>query len=299
MQNDIYERITNLIVERLQAGIIPWKQPWSSDTYPRNMITSRPYHGINFWLLLSTGHDSPFYLSFQQVKTLGGSIKKGEKSLPVVFWKLLDTEEKDGTIKKTPFLKYYNVFNLSQTEGIDPTKLPALELPNPNFDPIAKAEELVEQWKDCPQIKFNQSQAYYSLTQDFIGMPNPQSFFNAPEYYSVLFHEATHSTGNIKRLGRHAKMRDLNFGSHSYSQEELIAEMGAAYLCGICGIEQQTIPNSTAYIQSWIRTFKNDPKILVIAAAQAQKAVGYILNDHSSGDPIPEEKELILEPLEA
>jgi len=299
MQNDIYERITNLIVERLQAGIIPWKQPWSSDTYPRNMITSRPYHGINFWLLLSTGHDSPFYLSFQQVKTLGGSIKKGEKSLPVVFWKLLDTEEKDGTIKKTPFLKYYNVFNLSQTEGIDPIKLPSLELPNPNFDPIAKAEELVEQWKDCPQIKFNQSQAYYSLTQDFIGMPNPQSFFNAPEYYSVLFHEATHSTGNIKRLGRHAKMRDLNFGSHSYSQEELIAEMGAAYLCGICGIEQQTIPNSTAYIQSWIRTFKNDPKILVIAAAQAQKAVGYILNDHSSGDPIPEEKELILEPLEA
>jgi len=298
MQNDIYERITNLIVERLKSGVIPWKQPWSSDTHPRNMISKRPYHGINFWLLLSTGNESPFYLSFQQVKVLGGNIKKGEKSIPVVFWKLLNTEEKDGTIKKTPFLKYYNVFNLSQTEGIDPIRLPDAEIPNPNFDPISKAEELVEQWKDCPQIKFNQSQAYYSPSQDVIGMPNPQSFFNAPDYYSVLFHEATHSTGNIKRLGRHAKMRDLNFGSHSYSQEELVAEMGAAYLSGMCGIENQTIPNSTAYIQSWIRTFKNDPKVLVIAAAQAQKAVGYILYDHSSGDPIPEEKELILEPLD-
>lgn len=301
MQNDIYERITNLIVERLQAGVIPWKQPWSSDTHPRNMISNRPYHGINFWLLLSSGHESPFYLSFQQVKALGGNIKKGEKSIPVVFWKLLNTEEKDGTIKKTPFLKYYNVFNLSQTEGIEPIKVPISDPPNPHFDPIAKAEELIELWEDCPVIKLNQSQAYYSPSQDFIGMPNPQSFFNAPDYYSVLFHEATHSTGNIKRLGRHAKMRDLNFGSHSYSysysQEELVAEMGAAYMCGMCGIEQQTLPNSSAYIQSWIRTFKNDPKVLVIAANQAQKAVNYILNNRTADDLSADEKELILEPF--
>ena len=297
LEQDIYKRITDQIINRMQAGVIPWKQPWSSDTHPRNMISNRPYHGINFWLLLSSGHESPFYLSFQQVKVLGGNIKKGEKSIPVIFWKLLDSEEKDGTIKKTPFLRYYNVFNLTQTEGIDGGMIPALELPNPNFDPIAKAEELVEQWKDCPPIKFNQSQAFYSPAQDFIGMPNPQSFFRAPEYYSVLFHEATHSTGNIKRLGRHAKMRDLNFGSHSYSQEELVAEMGAAYLCGMCGIEQETIPNSTAYIQSWIRTFKNDPKVLVIAAAQAQKAVNYIQDDYSSEVYAPEEHEPVLEPF--
>ena len=109
--------------------------------------------------------------------------------------------------------------------------------------------------------------------------------------------KCVHSTGNIKRLGRHAKMRDLQFASHEYSQEELVAEMGAAYLCGMCGIEQQTLPNSTAYIQSWIRTFKNDPKGLIIAAAQAQKAVGYILNEHSSEVYAPEEQEPILEPF--
>jgi len=296
---DIYERITNLIIDRLQAGVVPWKQPWSSETTPRNMVSLRPYHGINFWLLLSLGNSSPYFASFQQIKTLGGNIKKGEKSIPVVFWKLLESEDKPGEIKKTPFLRYYNVFNLTQTEGIDPTKLPALELPNPNFEPISKAEELVEQWTDCPPIKLNQSQAFYSPALDLVGMPNPQSFFRAPEYYSVLFHELTHSTGHQSRLGRHAKMRDLNFGSHSYSQEELVAEMGAAYLCGMTGIEQQTIPNSTAYIQSWIRTFKNDPKVLVLAAAQAQKAVNNILNDNSSVDPIPDAKEFILEPLGA
>lgn len=298
IEQDIYQRITDLIINRMQSGIVPWRQPWTSETLPRNMVSNRAYNGINFWLLLSMGHPSPFYLSFLQVKTLGGNIRKGEKSIPIVFWKLLEKEEKPGELKKTPFLKYYNVFNLSQTEGIDPGKLPTTEPPNPDFDPIAKAEELIEQWDDCPTIKLNQGQAFYSPAQDFVGMPSPQSFFKAPEYYSVLFHELTHSTGHQSRLGRHAKMRDLNFGSHDYySQEELVAEMGAAYLCGLCGIEQHTIPNSTAYIQSWIRTFKNDPKVLVIAAAQAQRAVGYIMNDRTPEDPTAEEKELIVEPF--
>jgi len=295
---DIYQRITDLIITRMQAGVIPWKQPWNSDTLPRNGISLRPFHGINFWLLLSLNYESPYYYSFQQIKSLGGTVKKGMKSAPVVFWKLLQTEEKDGTIKKTPFLKYYNVFNLSQCEGIDPAKLPSSDPPNPNFDPIGKADQLIEEWYDCPVIKLNQNHAYYSPSQDIVGMPNPQSFYNESGYYSVLFHELTHSVGHINRLDRHSKMRNLTFNSHEYSAEELVAEMGAAYLCGICGIEQETIPNSTAYIQSWIRTFKNDPKVLIIGAGQAVKSVDYILNHRNAENIFPEEEELILEPLE-
>ena len=298
--NDIYERITNLIVDRMQAGVVPWQIPWrTKNGMPRNMTTNRPYSGINFWMLLCMPYTSPFYMTFEQARALGGNIRKGEKATMVIFWKMIESVEKDGTKKKTPFLKYFNVFNLKQTEGIDEKKIPETEAFDHEFNSIAAADRIIYEWKDCPKIKWDADHAYYSPSADTVCMPNQRTFFHDEQCYSVLFHELTHSTGNVKRLGRHAKMNDLNFGSHSYSQEELVAEMGAAYLCGMCGIEQQTLPNSTAYIQSWIRTFKNDPKVLIIAAAQAQKAVGYILNDHSLVDPITDEKELILEPFGA
>ena len=116
-------------------------------------------------------------------------------------------------------------------------------------------------------------------------MPSQRSFFHDEQVYSVLYHEITHSTGHRSRLGRHEKIKDHTFGSQDYSQEELCAEMGAAYLCGITGIEQQTIENNAAYIKSWIRTFKDDPKVLVLAAAQAQNAVNYILNQKTEPSP--------------
>ena len=298
---DVYERITNLIIDRMQAGVVPWQQPWkSAESLPQNLVSRRQYHGVNFWLLLSLGHSSPFYLSFQQIKFLGGNVIKGQKSVPVVFWKLLDAKDPStGELTKKPFLRYYNVFNLSQTEGIDPSKIPSSQEHDHDFDPISKAEELVELWRDCPTIKLDQSHAFYSTKEDFVGMPNPRSFFHDEQYYSVLFHELIHSTGHTNRLDRHAKMKNLQFGSHDYSQEELVAEMGAAYLAGMCGIEQQTIQNNTAYIQHWIRTFQNDPKVLVIAGSQAQRAAEYILQSRKSEEAFAEEMESIPEPLEA
>ncbi len=300
MNNDIYDRITNLIIERLQAGVVPWKQPWSCDSLPRNGISMKPYRGVNHFVLLSLQNSSPYYFSFQQVRSLGGNVRKGEKSVPVVFWKMLEKEEHPGELKKTPFLRYYNVFNLSQTEGIDASKIPPTEIHDHDFDPITKAEQLLEEWEDSPKMKFNENHAYYSPAQDLIGIPNPRTFFKDEQYYSVLYHEMIHSTGHTKRLGRHDKMKNLQFGSHSYSQEELVAEMGAAFICGMTGIEQHTIENSASYIKSWIRTFKDDPKVLVIAASQAQRAVDYILNNRKSEEPehIPGERELILEPFE-
>jgi antirestriction protein ArdC len=298
---DVYQRITDLIIDRMKAGIVPWAQPWkSADSLPMNLVSGRHYHGINFWLLLSLNHSSPFYLSFQQVKALGGNIAKGTKSVPVIFWKLLDSKDPaTGEITKKPFLRYYNVFNLSQTEGIDPAKIPATQEHDHDFDPIAKAEKLVELWRDSPKIKLGESHAYYSPIHDTVGMPSPRSFFHDQQYYSVLFHELIHSTGHAMRLDRHSKMKNFSFGSHDYSQEELVAEMGAAYLSGMCGIEQQTIQNSTAYIQHWIRTFQNDPKVLVIAGSQAQKASEYILQNRRPEEAFAEEMESIPEPLEA
>jgi antirestriction protein ArdC len=277
---DIYEVVTRKIIDRLEEGVVPWKMPWRTTSgMPRNLVTNRNYNGINFWMLLCNPFPTPFYMTFEQSKALNGNIRKGEKSTMVVFWKLLESVEKNGDIKKTPFLRYYNVFNLSQTEGIDLTKVPPTEAFDHGFNSIGAAEAIIHNWKASPKIVHGESHAYYSPVTDTVGMPDPRTFFHDEQYYSTLYHEAIHSCGHKSRLGRHEKIKDHQFDSQEdYSQEELCAEMGAAYLCGITGIEQDTIQNNAAYIKSWIRTLKDDPKVLVMAAAQAQKSVDYILN---------------------
>ncbi len=282
---DIYEMVTNLIIERLEKGVIPWQMPWKAETgLPQNMVYKKVYRGFNFWLLLTVVDQfgSPFFLTFKQVKELGGHVLKGEKGFPVVFWKILEKEEKDGGIDQIPFLRYYTVFNLKQTEGIDESKIPSTEAYDHNFDPIGQAEQLIEYWSDCPEIKLDQSHAFYSPTGDYIGMPNPRTFFQDEQFYSVLYHESVHATGHINRTGRHEKLPDHKFGSQDYSQEELVAELGAAYLCHITGIQNATIDNSAAYIKSWIGKFKEDKKMLLTASSQAQKAVDYILEHQSN-----------------
>ena len=281
---DIYEMVTNLIIERLEKGVIPWQMPWKAETgLPQNMVYRKTYRGFNFWLLLTVidQYGSPFFLTFKQVKELGGHVLKGEKGFPVVFWKILEKEEKDGNIDQIPFLRYYTVFNLKQTEGINESKIPSTEAYDHDFDPIGQAEQLIKYWSDCPEIKLDQSHAFYSPSSDFIGMPSPRTFFKDEQFYSVLYHESVHATGHINRTGRHEKLPDHKFGSQDYSQEELVAELGAAYLCHITGIQNATIDNSAAYIKSWIGKFKEDKKILLTASSQAQKAVDYI-QEHQS-----------------
>jgi len=276
---DIYEVVTQKIIERLEQGVVPWQMPWKTSCgMPRNLVTNRSYHGINFWLLLAYQHPSPFYLTFEQAKMLGGNIVKGSKSIVVVFWKMLESEEKNGDIKKTPFLRYYNVFNLSQTEGIDPSKIPSNEGFDHDFNPIAAAESIIHNWSDCPKIELGSNHACYIPLLDTVLMPHPRTFFHDEQYYSTLFHQCVHSVGHRSRLARHDKIGGHQFGSQDYSQEELCAEMGAAFMCGITNIENETIQNNAAYIKSWIRKFKDDSKVLVMAATQAQKSVDYILS---------------------
>jgi antirestriction protein ArdC len=281
---DIYEMVTNLIIERLEKGVVPWQMPWKAETgFPQNMVYKKVYRGFNFWFLLTVADKfgSPFFLTFNQVKELGGHVLKGEKGFPVIFWKLLDMEEKDGSIDHIPFLRYYTVFNLKQTDGIDESKIPPTEAYDHDFDPIARAEQLIECWSDCPEIRLDQSHAFYSPSEDYIGMPNPRTFFYNEQFYSVLYHEATHAVGHVSRTGRHEKLPNHKFGSQDYSVEELVAEMGAAYLCYMTGIQNATIDNSAAYIKSWTGKFKEDKKMLLTASSMAQKAVDYILEHQS------------------
>ena len=217
-------------------------------------------------------------MTFNQAKKLGGSVKKGERACPVVFWKWLDVDkEKDPTrTKKIPMLRYYNVFNVAQCDGLD-EKVPAVELPDREFNPIVEAEKLVTAMPTKPELTHRQNRAFYRPDQDLVNVPRPQLFDSNEEYYSTLFHELVHSTGHEKRLGRHGKDKPVLFASNDYSKEELVAEMGCAYMCGVCGIVEQTIDNSAAYVAGWLRRLKNDKTFVVKAAAQAQKAVDFIL----------------------
>ncbi|HTA22644.1 MAG TPA: zincin-like metallopeptidase domain-containing protein [Terriglobales bacterium] len=277
----VYEVITARIIEQLESGTAPWQKPWKvsgTNGLPRNLVTDRPYRGINNWMLLSSGFGSPYWLTFRQAGELKGHVRKGEKGLPVVYWKFGTREVQDGdeTVEKTSVLcRFYTVFNIDQCEGISaPEKLtePTLEV-----KPIDACERIVNGWVEKPAIQHGGDRASYHKITDCVRMPNTTAFESMEEYYSTLFHELTHSTGHPTRLNRSTLMDAESFGDQNYSREELVAEMGAAFLAGYCGIESRTINNSSSYLANWLDALKNDSRMVLVAASQAQKAADLIL----------------------
>jgi antirestriction protein ArdC len=276
-KKNIYEIINERIFDLLEKGEIPWQKPWVSGE-PVSFITKKTYRGINPFILISSGYSCPYWASFKQVKGKGGSIKKGEKGFPVVFWKWIEIDGQDTESGKinVPFLRYYTVFNLEQAEGID---IPKME--QRNFHPISEAERIIHQMPKAPVIEQKEPQAYYLPSEDLVNMPNSNLFKSDEEYYSTLFHELTHSTGHPSRLNRSELSKINMLKSHDYSKEELVAEMGSAFLCGRCGIAPKVIDNQAAYIKAWLTQLQNNRKWLVYAAAKAQKAADFILGiDH-------------------
>jgi len=277
----VYEIITSQILAELERGQVPWRKPWRV-LPPANLITKKPYRGINVFLLGFAGYGSQYWLTFNQAKQLGGNVRKGEHGIKIVFWKFnsYETETADGETeeRKSAFLRYYTVFNLEQTEGLKAL----LELP-PAF-PIESAESIVRGMPNPPAFE-QDSRASYIPSRDVVTMPSRTGFNSQDEYYSTLFHELTHATGHSKRLGREAFETPQQFGSESYSKEELIAEMGSAMLCGVAGIEQNTLYNSAAYLKSWIARLKADSRLVISAASAAQKAADYIRGESAKDSP--------------
>lgn len=277
---NVYDMVTDRIIAELEKGNIPWRwqRPWTgvrSGAY--NRITKKPYSIINQMLLKHSGE----YASFKQWTDLGGHIRKGEKSEIVVFWKIFESKETNPDtgeieIKKIPLLRYYNVFHISQVEGVKP-----LEVPFKEVEPIEEAEKIITMYVNREHIDFNEcvsNEAYYSPSQDKVVVPMKEQYNLVNEYYSTTFHELTHSTGHKNRLDRLETEAVASFGSETYSKEELVAEIGSATLMNVTGIETpKTFKNSTAYIQGWLQVLKNDNKFIVSASSKAEKAVNYIL----------------------
>lgn len=272
----VYKIVTDEIIKKLDAGVIPWQQTWAGGI-PQNFVTRRPYEGINAIMLALSEYSSPYWLTLNQCNTLGGKIRKGEKSTIVCFWKKLDTVKK-GSEKKTDdqeksffVLRYYRVFNVAQCDG--------LMIPGEVTSPIGKldaCEAIWDNYDDCPKIEWNAGRASYNPKQDKIYMPNRDTFKDAENVYAVLFHEMAHSTGAAHRLNREGVTGEIRFGSPTYSNEELIAEFASAFLCGVTGIAPAIMDNSASYIASWRKRLSEDSKLLIHAAAKAQKAANYI-----------------------
>jgi antirestriction protein ArdC len=280
-RNTVYEQITQRIIDLLESGTVPWRKPWKVKTaWPQNLVSKKQYRGINVLLLLAMNYESPYFLTFQQAHQLGGFVRKGEKACPVVFWKNLKAAAKDEpeTVeptdeKKSYFVaRLYHVFNASQCDGLK--NIPTL---SQQFGTITEPIQILQNMPNRPVIKHGMRSAFYSPSEDVVGMPTLTTFSNEEEYWSALFHELCHSTGAESRLNRPSLTASAGFGSDPYCKEELIAEMGSAFLCGHAGIANATINNSAAYLKAWIEKLKKDKTLIVSAAAQAQAATDYIL----------------------
>lgn len=274
---NVYQIVTDRIIAALEAGTIPWRKEWSTirTSSPCNHVTGRGYRGINWFLLRCMPFECSRYVTFKQALELGGNVRKGEKSTLVTFWKLLEKDGDGDKVKKIPFLRYFNVFNLEQCEGIE---IPGLDqIVRTEHERIEAAEAIVAAMPSRPAITHKGGRACYSPAIDVVTMPEMNRFTTAPAYYATLFHELAHATGHASRLNR--IVETATFGDHEYAQEELVAEMTAAFLCAHCGIDSPTLDNSAAYIDGWIKVLRGDSKLAVVAASKAMKAADFILGE--------------------
>jgi antirestriction protein ArdC len=279
VSKDIYEIITARFIDQLKKGTVPWQKPWMG---VQNIVSKKPYRGINSLILGGSDFQSPYWLTFKQAHDLGGNIKKGEKATPVIYYKLFEKRDDHGNLvlgsngrpTRIPFIRWSNAFNLDQTEKISP---PAQTATQEVIHPLDKAAKIVQEAKICP-IYHTGFAAVYSPGEDVIRMPAQKTFRSPEAYYQTLFHEMTHSTGHASRLDREGVTLPIKFGSERYSKEELIAELGASFLSNEAGILNEVqFDNSAAYLGSWIEKFQNDPRMIFTASSQAQRSTDFIL----------------------
>ena len=272
MSKAIYQEVTDQIIKQLEAGAMPWIKPWKADsTADKNFISQKPYQGINRLILglssMVSGFDTPVWASFKQWQSLGVNVRKGEKGTKIVFFSPVTKECKvTGNLESYNLLKSYYVFNASQVDGVT---IAAPNTENKPFNSIHEADERIA--KTGATIRHGGDSAFFAPSMDIIQMPNKSAFSDESSYYATIFHELTHWTGAESRLKREFGKR---FGNPEYAFEELVAEMGAAFLCQDYRIQGEL--RHAGYIQHWLKACRNDATAIFKAAALAQKSADYI-----------------------
>ena len=284
MHDDLYANITARIVDALEAGVALWVRPWSTgiDTLPINAGSKRAYRGINVVLLALDAqvHGYPLnrWLTYRQADELGGQVRRGEHGTAVVFWKLRKVaataetypaeDEHDLPDRVIPLLRSFTVFNVAQIDGLPPD---LMAVPGVAWEPEARAEELI--LMSGATIRHGVAQAYYQPGTDEIHLPPRQWFPTSENFYATALHELTHWSGHPRRCNRQLGKR---FGGDAYAAEELIAEIGAAFLCAHCRIDGQ-LEHAASYVESWLKVLRTDKRAVFVAATKAQQAADYVL----------------------
>lgn len=330
--DDIYSYITDLIINTIEkVGHLPWQKDWvgsGADGTAKNYVSKKEYTGANFLLNFDVKFDEdgkgylvpikfvqPYYLTFNQIRETKASLKKDSKARRVIYYTMIFNYD-NGTLKfkttdkakftefvksqgltkedlkahlvKIPVIKYYNVFRADDCTGL---KFPSDKIDSKKVNPIEQAQQLIDGYKNPPTYTFIGDRAYYQPSTDTLNMPKITAFNKEASYYCTYFHELTHSTGAKKRLDRDFSGK---FGSKNYAYEELIAELGAVFMCSEAGILFQTKENSAKYLKNWntvlVTELENDNRFFLKASAQSQKAVNYILNRNSDSEKEDEEK---------
>lgn len=333
MKKNVYKSINDKVLEGLQKDGLKWFMPWKSGmgNSPVNNVTGKGYNGINIWILNATMRCENYkhneWLTFKQAKAKNGTVKKGERSTQIIYWRVSfydqtadpkkfyrskDDAIKDGVdednIRKAFSLYDYNVFNIDQCEGILPIRDIEEEVtPVQSFGNVQIADKYCNDYLSCEGIPLTHnasSSAYYVPMTDSINMPVIDSFKDADSYYKTLFHEISHSTGHKTRLNRKGITDVSSKGSDQYAKEELIAEITSLYMSGVCGLDPQDhFDNSQAYLNGWIKRIKsfkgNEEKLIVSAMTQASKSADLIAshfgNTVETSDKIKEEVKQQLE----
>jgi antirestriction protein ArdC len=293
---NVYERVTNQIIEAIERGAAEWRMPWhklaGANATPVNAVTRKPYRGVNVLSLWATaierGYRSSVWATYAQWQQLGAQVRKGEESSFIVFWKFdRFTEVEDasaesdaeGTERRGSILaRGYHVFNAEQVDGFP---LPPLELPQPG-ERIEAAEQFFSHLG--AEIRHGGNRAFYNPTLDFIQLPPFALFRDEAAYYATLAHECIHWSGAPHRLNRDLKGR---FGEEAYAAEELVAELGAAFLCADLGIANEPRPDHAAYVQSWLSVLRNDKRAIFTAASKAQAAADWMHDRQPEVSPVP------------
>ncbi len=271
MNKDIYQQITDKIIAALETGTAPWVKPWSSHGAPRNAITNREYSGINTLLLAMSPYANPLWLTYKQAASAGGTVRKGEHGTQVVLFKpftIADKNDAESAEKVIPLLRSFVVFNVQQIDGLPEKYTQAVQPQMDSFADNQKAEALLAQ----AVIEHGMSRACFIPAVDVIHMPHKNDFKTVPDYYSTVLHELVHWSGHKTRLNRDFSGR---FGDSAYGFEELIAELGAAFLCAHCAIDGQL--QHDRYIASWLTVLRADKRAIFTAAAAARKAAEFLV----------------------
>jgi antirestriction protein ArdC len=280
--NDLYDTVTRQIIAALEAGTPPWVCPWRRDPQemvPRNAASGRPYRGVNVLLLSlrlqASGYVHNRWLTFNQARALGAHVRAGERGTQVVFFKLHEVEREpraanEDTPKVVPLLRSFTVFNVDQVDGLEADPVDAASNDTTSWDPCAAADQLIA--ASGASIRHGGNRAFYSPAEDVIQLPAPGAFLNAEHYYSTALHELTHWTGHPSRCNRPLGRRH---GMEAYAFEELVAELGSAFLTNHCGLPGQL--NHASYIASWLEALRNDRRLIFTAASHAQRAADFLL----------------------